>query len=73
MNPTKSLILDLTKVLTSQANFGDKLPFVNPTKSLILDLTKVLFIIAQRFTSYISFDCEGYALSDTFTELKSSY
>ena len=33
-------------------------------KSLILDLNEDTF--APTFSSYIQFDCEGYALSDTF-------
>ena len=34
---------------------------------LIFDLMKIL-VIAQTFSFYIQFDCEGYALSDTFLQ-----
>ena len=50
-------------------NVWDKLPFVNSMKSLIFDFTKILFI-AQRFSSYMQFDCKGYALSDTFYRIE---
>ena len=30
-------------------------------------------IILKTFSAYIHFDCEGYELSDTFTELKSDH
>ena len=46
--------------------FRDKLPFVNSTKSLIFDLTKIKSKLNQRISSHIRFDCEGYALLDTF-------
>ena len=45
-----------------------KLPIVNSTKSLILDLTKIL--LPQTFSSYILFECECYALSDTFDRIE---
>ena len=46
----------------------DELPCVNSTKSLIFEFNEDT--IAQTFSSYIQFDCEGYALSDTFYRIK---
>ena len=41
---------------------------MNSTKSLIFDLTKIL--LPKGLVSYIQFDCEGYALSDTFYRIE---
>ena len=49
-------------------NFRDKLPFVNSTKSLIKWFNENT--VAQTFSSYIQFDCEGYAISDTFYRIE---
>ena len=49
-------------------NFRDKLPFVNSMKKLIFDFNRDT--IAQTFSSYVQFDCEGYALSDTFYRIE---
>ena len=44
------------------------MPITNSKKSLIFDLTKDT--VAQTSNSYILFDCEGYALSDTFYRIE---
>ena len=56
------------KNVPRSTNFRDKLPFVNSTKSLILDLTKIL--LPKRLNVCILFDCESYALSDTFNRIE---
>ena len=36
---------------------------------MIVNLTRILYI-AQTFSSYLQFDCEGYALSDAFYRIE---
>ena len=65
---TKLKLFHVVERKMYHANFRDKLPFVNSMKGLIFNSTKIP--LPKKFSSYIQFDCEDYALSDTFYKIE---